>query len=95
MGLGRGGEISQKIYPDPYGIDVWNDKPAKVEVFYMVSSEDFKQITGHDAPATPVTYEKYQQFGLPWFALHDQNYQDAKGSDIFAKLKPVGQGKKV
>jgi hypothetical protein len=94
MGLGRGGEIRQKIYPDPYGLDVWQDIPNAVEVFYLVSSEDFKQITGHDAPPTPVTFEKYQQYGLPWFDLHDQNHGDAKGSDIFSKLKPVDTGKK-
>lgn len=93
MGLGRGGEIEQKIYPDPYGIEVWKELPTAVEVIYMVSSEDFKQVTGYDAPPTPVTYEKYQQYGLPWFELHDQKYKDTKGSDIFAKLKPVGEGK--
>lgn len=93
MGLGRGGEIDQKIYPDPHGLGVWNEKPTVVEVVYMVSSEDFKQITGHPAPPTPVTYEKYQQLGLPWFELHDQKYKDTEGSDIFAKLKPVGEGK--
>lgn len=93
MGLGRGGEIQQKIYPDPYGLSVWNEKPNAVDVIYIVSSEDFKQVTGHDAPPTPVTYEKYQQYGLPWFSLHDEKYKDAKGSDIFEKLKPVGEGK--
>ncbi|MFH1917257.1 MAG: hypothetical protein ABIJ21_08410 [Nanoarchaeota archaeon] len=95
MGLGRGGEISQKIYPDPYGVEVWAEKPAGVEVLYLVSRADFKQITGHDAPPTPVTYKKYQQLGLPWFEIHDQKKGDTKGSDVFAKLKPVGEGKKV
>ncbi|MBI4980561.1 hypothetical protein HZC30_03335 [Candidatus Woesearchaeota archaeon] len=104
MGLGRGGEIEQKIYPDPYGpegsqqwkespLEVWCEEPKAVEVFYMVSSEDFKQVTGHDAPPTPVTYEEYQKRGLLWFDLHDQKYGDSKGSDVFSKLKPVGKGK--
>ena len=93
MGLGRGGEIEQKIYPDPYGVEVWQEKPKSVEVVYMVSSEDFKQITGYDAPPTPVTYEKYQQLGLPWFELHDKKYGDSKGSHVFEKLKPVEEGK--
>ncbi len=104
MGLGRGGEIEQKIYPDPYGpkkqklwtekpTDVWEESPSAVEVFYMVSSEDFKQITGHEAPPTPVTYEKYQQLGLPWYDLHDENCGDSKGSGVFGQLKPVGEGK--
>jgi len=93
MGLGRGGSIEQKIYPDPHGIEVWKETPTAVEMIYLVSSEDFKQVTGHEAPPTPVTYEKYQQMGLPWFGIHDGKLGDTKGSCIFDKLKPVGEGK--
>ena len=93
MGLGRGGEISQKIYPDPHGIEVWKKSPTVVDIVYLVSSEDFKQVTGYEAPPTPVSYQEYQKQGLPWFDLHDQKYKDTKGSGIFEKLKPVGEGK--
>ncbi len=93
MGLGRGGEIIQKIYPDPHGLEVWREKPSVVEVLYMVSSEDFEQVTGYKAPSTPITMETYQQHGLPWFELHDTKLGDSKGSDVFDKLKPVGEGK--
>jgi len=92
MGLGRGGEISQKIYPDPYGLKVWEPNPSKVIRLYLVSSADFKQVTGHDAPATPVTYEAYQALGLPWFELYDSKYKDIQGSNVFGKLKPVSGG---
>lgn len=92
MGLGRGGEIEQKIYPDPHGLDVWKKTPSATELVYMVSSEDFKQITGHNPPPTPVTYEKYQELGLPWFELHDKKLKDTKGSVVFGKLKPVSGG---
>jgi hypothetical protein len=93
MGLGRGGEIRQKIYPDPYGVDVWKKEPTAVEVIYMVSSEDFRQVTGHEAPPTPVQYEDYQKKQMPWFDLHDENLKDTKGNKLFEKLKPVGEGK--
>ncbi len=93
MGLGRGGEIQQKIYPDPHGLDVWREKPTAVEMVYLVSSEDFRQVTGHNSPPTPVTHEAYQKLGLPWFELHDAKLGDSTGADIFAKLKPVGEGK--
>jgi len=92
MGLGRGGEIIQKVYPDPYGLDVWEAQPLSVSRVYLVSSQDFKQITGHDAPKTPITYETYQKHGLPWFDLYDENYKDTKGSGVFDKLKPVSDG---
>ena len=95
MGLGRGAEINQKIYPDPYGLEIWQATPAGVDVLYLVSSEDFLQITGHAAPPTPVTIEKYEEQKLPWFALGDKHFMDQAGSDIFAKLKPVTTGKKA
>ena len=37
MGLGRGGEINQKIYPDPHSINVWKPTPTAVEIVYLVS----------------------------------------------------------
>jgi hypothetical protein len=93
MGLGRGGEIEQKIYPDPYGRNVWNEAPDAVEIVYLVSSEDFRQITGREAPPTPVTYAKYQELGLPWFGLHDGKLGDTQGSTAFASMSSVGDGK--
>ncbi len=93
MGLGRGGEIDQKVYPDPYGLDVWKKTPTSVELIHIVSSEDFHKITGYSAPATPVTYETYQRLGYPWFELFDKHYKDTEGSDVFGKLKPVDGGK--
>jgi hypothetical protein len=94
MGLGKGGEIVQKIYPDPHGIDVWRKTPEEVNTLYLVSSEDFKQVTGCEAPETPVTYKKYQELGYPWFDLFDQHMDDQGGSSVFSKLKPVQAGKK-
>jgi hypothetical protein len=93
MGLGMGGEIDQKIYPDPYGLTVWNDAPEAVDLVYMVSSQDFQQITGQAAPPTPVTYARCQELGLPWFEVHDEKLGDAHGSKVFVDLKPVGEGK--
>jgi hypothetical protein len=90
MGFGRGGEIAQKIYPDPYGLQVWEEKPKAALKVYMVLADDFKQITGFDAPPTPVTMETYQRLGIPWYELADKPYKDTAGSDKFAKLKEVG-----
>lgn len=93
MGLGRGGEIRQKIYPDPYGFDAWQSNAKERTMIHLVSSDDFKQITGEEAPPTPITYKTYQQYGLPWFDIHDKTLGDTEGSDIFSKLKEVGEGK--
>ena len=93
MGMGRGGEIKQKIYTDPYGVEHWKTEPSGVELIHIVSSEDFEQLTGHRAPKTPVTFEKYKQLGLPWFALPDKHLKDSEGSEVFGKVKPVTDGK--
>jgi len=89
MGLGRGGEILQKIYPDPYGLEVWEASPAEARTVHIVNSEDFREVTGHNPPPTPINYKTYQQYGYPWFDLWDKELKDTKGSDIFSKLKPV------
>ena len=93
MGLGRGGEIRQKIYPDPYGLDVWKSEPSVIERIHIVSSEDFKQITGFDALATPVTMEAYRRARIPWFELPDKHLNDTKGSSVFKSLNAVSDGK--
>ncbi len=94
MGLGKGGEISQKIYPDPYGLEVWNSTAASLGNVHIISSEDFRQITGRNAPPTPITYEMYQKLGYPWFDLYDSKLQDTESSGKFDHLKEVGKGKK-
>ena len=93
MGLGRGGEIQQKIYPDPYGLEVWKPEPSVVERLYLVSSEDFYQVTGYLPPSSPVTRREYEKRGYPWFDLWDGHLGDTEGSDVFGKLKPVKEGK--
>ena len=89
MGLGRGGEIKQKIYDDPYGLDVWEEEPLETRTVHIVNSKDFKELTGKSPPITPVTYEQYQRRGYPWFDTWDQELEDVLGSDVFSKLKPV------
>ncbi len=92
MGLGKGGSIEQKIYDDPHGLEVWNENPTEISRIYIVSSLDFKQITGRDAPSTPLTYQKYQELNMPWFDLYDEKLTDTPGSKVFDKLKPVSGG---
>ncbi|MDP3770408.1 MAG: hypothetical protein U1A25_00665 [Candidatus Sungbacteria bacterium] len=97
MGLGAGGAISQKIYPDPYlegrGVrEVWGDQADFHAVMHIVHSMDFEAITGSVPPATPITYEFYQQNGYPWFALPDGRWGDVEGNEIFDTIKPVSGG---
>lgn len=98
MGLGAGGAIKQKIYPDPYIMgrsvtDVWADEPTEKAYIYIVHSGDFKMITGQEPPPTPITYEFYQKNGYPWFGLPDGSWGDVEGGgEVIEKLKPVSGG---
>ncbi len=72
MGLGAGGTMRQKIYPDPHGIDAWDpDRVGQVTV-HIVNSAQFSALTGLEPPPTPVATRTYTEHGLPWFDLYDE-----------------------
>lgn len=72
MGLGAGGVIRQKIYPDPYGADTWDAGNTGRVVVHLMNSAQFREITGQAPPPTPVDAKAYTDHGLPWFALYDE-----------------------
>src|SRR3990172_3340261 len=90
MGLGKGGEIIQKIYPDPYGLEVWKDATEVTTAVYLVNAKLFSEITGLQFPE-PVGHESYQG---KWFGLDDQPLQDVPGTEKFVGLKSVFQEEK-
>ncbi|HJK98459.1 MAG TPA: hypothetical protein RMF84_14615, partial [Polyangiaceae bacterium LLY-WYZ-14_1] len=91
MGLAAGGRMKQKIYPDPHGLDAWQDAPAARVFAHLCPVEVWREITGEPPPPTPVTAKEYARHGLPWFELYD----DAKGTleptDALAGVKSVKQ----
>lgn len=88
MGLGKGGRIHQKIYPDPYGIEVWQDAPVAAVAVYVVNAQAFEEITGQKIPV-PVGHENYE--GV-WFGLKDQDEPDVTGTNKFTGLKSAFLG---
>lgn len=86
MGLGKGGKIVQKVYEDPYGLEVWKELPSQTRAIYIVHAELLAEITGQPIPP-PVTQESYQNG--PWFALKDEDKGDVAGTDAFTGLKSV------
>jgi hypothetical protein len=88
MGIGKGGRIHQKIYPDPYGIEVWQDAPVAAVAVYVVNAKAFEEITGEKIPL-PVGHEAYQ--GL-WYGLKDQDQADVTGTTKFTGLKSAFLG---
>jgi hypothetical protein len=83
MGIGRGGKIVQKIYPDPHGLEVWEREPWATLACYLVNAEVFEEITGEKIPR-PVSSETYSG---PWFGLQDKAEGDIAGTNKFTGLK--------
>lgn len=91
MGLGAGGKMEQKIYPDEYGVDVWDTENFGEVYVHIVNSEMFQQITDLEPPATPISAETYTEYGYPWFRLYDEYMPDIEASEELAKVKSVNE----
>jgi len=83
MGIGRGGKIVQKIYPDPHGLDVWQTEPSATLATYLVNARVFEEITGQKVPE-PVGHASYQGH---WFGMKDSEEGDVAGTAKFSGLK--------
>lgn len=89
LGIGAGGSIGQKIYPDRYGIDTWDvSNPTEVHV-HIVNTEHYRALTGEEPPPTPITAESYVEFGLPWFEIYDEDRGDVTPGDRLARVESV------
>lgn len=86
MGLSAGGQIQQKIYPDPYSLDTWNVKQFGEVTIHIVNSKQFKAISGLECPPTPVDTDAYIKSGLPWFDLYDEFVGDVTAPDAFTNM---------
>jgi hypothetical protein len=91
MGLGAGGEMKQKIYPDPYGIDVWDQDNYGRAAIHIVNSTHFLELTGSQPPPTPVDTKSYTEYGLPWFDLYDESKEDVSPSDHLTGVKTIAE----
>ena len=89
MGLGAGGKMKQKIYEDKHGIEAWDpDDYGRVYV-HIVNSLMYREITGEEAPPTPVTAKLYAERGYPWFDLYDEHLDDMAAPDALKDVKSI------
>lgn len=89
MGLGAGGKMTQKIYPDPYGIDTWDPENRGSVYVHIANSRQYQELTGLEPPPTPISAEMYTALGLPWFELYDEEKGDVAAGRELAKVKTV------
>jgi hypothetical protein len=91
LGLAAGGSIEQKVYPDAYGADVWDEAEARRCFVHIVNSDLYREITGEQPPPSPVTAREYARHGLPWFALYDEAAPSLAAQHALSELKSVKQ----
>ena len=89
MGLGAGGQMKQKIYPDPHGVDAWDQENYSSIIIYIVNTVQYREITGREPPPSPIDAKTYTEFGLPWFDLYDEEMGDLAASDKLKKIKSI------
>ena len=61
MGPGAGGMMQQKIYPDPYGIDTWDQDNYQRVFVHILYSAQCSAITGNAPPPTPINAQAYTE----------------------------------
>jgi hypothetical protein len=91
MGLGAGGKMRQKIYPDPHGLDTWDAGNTGNLTVHIVNSLMVREITGKAPPPTPISAETYTQYGLPWFDLYDEQMGDIAAPDALKRVKSAAE----
>jgi hypothetical protein len=91
MGLAAGGRMRQQLYPDPHGIDTWDQGNSGRVFVHIVNSRLWTRITGEPLPPTPVDVHSYIAAGLPWFDLYDDHLGDIDASGVLARVKSVGE----
>jgi hypothetical protein len=89
MGLGAGGAIRQKIYPDVFGIDTWDANNAARVFVHLINSAQCRDITGVAPPPSPVDARTYTEHGLPWFEIYDEEKGALAPSGHFSDVKTI------
>jgi hypothetical protein len=91
LGLAAGGRMRQQLYPDPYGVDTWDEANFGRVYVHIANSEAWTRITGEPLPPTPVDVRAYMAAGLPWFDLYDDHLGDIGASGVLAGVKSVDE----
>ena len=89
MGLGAGGRMVQKIYPDEYGIDTSDASTTTTVNIHLVAAECWRELTGEEPPPSPVSVDAYIKHRLPWFKLFDEHLGDLPVQPALAKVIPI------
>lgn len=88
MGLAAGGLMTQEIYRDTFGIDVWDTTRGERCFVHITNSEGYQAITGEQPPTKAPLAKDYARHNLPWFDYY-ADHEALPGSNTLAKLDSV------
>jgi hypothetical protein len=89
MGLGAGGRMRQKIYPDPFGLETWDPENRGSIFIHIINSVAYRDLTGREPPPTPISARTYTEHGLPWFDLYDESMATLPASEKLSTVKSI------
>lgn len=91
-GLGAGGLIKQKIYPDPFDINDWDEDISSRVFVHLLNADIWKDVTGECPPPKPAGAWLMNEAGVPWFKLNDESCIEIGSSgEPFSKIGSVGK----
>jgi hypothetical protein len=91
LGVGAGGRIEQRIYPDPLGVTAWAPVATTVVSLHLVEAREYAAITGEAAPPSPIDARTYSRFGLPWFVVYDADRGDVAATERLSSVRSVDE----
>jgi hypothetical protein len=86
MAVSPGRFINQTSVKDPVKAEDWVIGNTVMFNMQLLNASIFEQVTGIEAPATPITPELYKRYGYPFFKLYEEK-SGIKGD--FKGLKSV------
>lgn len=91
MGLGAGGTMRQKIYPDEYGIETWDLDARGGVTVHILNSAWYRELIGSEPPPSPISASTYAQYGLPWFDLYDESRATLAGTEQLRAVRSIDE----
>jgi hypothetical protein len=91
LGVGAGGRIRQRVYPDPLGFETWESISKVVIHIHLIDAVQYAGITGETVPDSPVDAATYARFGLPWFDVYDAHRGDIPATSQLTHVRSVDE----
>jgi hypothetical protein len=92
MGLAAGGEIKQKVLPDPHGLETWDQNNFAQVSVHILNSAQFHELTGLEPPPTIINEQTYAEQRFPWSPRYGEILQgDVSPSELLPGVPTVAE----